>query len=180
MHKRFFLLIPAVVAALCSCARYDADYKLPGVYRLNIQQGNVLEQEMLDKLRPGMNKNQVRFIMGTPAINDPFHSERWDYIYTRSVNGGQRRQVHLTMYFEDEKLAYLEGDVVASMRAPVDEFRQTTKIVDVPTAQQPKKGVITRMMEALPFVGDKSPKQRKQDAAPLPENSEAEQGADDS
>ena len=51
------------------------------VYRANISQGNVVEQEDLDQLELGMTRSQVRFLLGTPMIDDPFHKDRWDYVY---------------------------------------------------------------------------------------------------
>jgi outer membrane protein assembly factor BamE len=51
------------------------------VYQANISQGNVIEQEDLDQVELGMTRNQVRFLLGTPMVNDPFHASRWDYVY---------------------------------------------------------------------------------------------------
>ncbi len=51
------------------------------VYRANISQGNIVEEEDLDKVEVGMTRNQVRFLLGTPMIADPFHQDRWDYVY---------------------------------------------------------------------------------------------------
>ena len=105
--------------------------KLPGVYRIDIQQGNVIEQEMLDKLQPGMAKDQIHFIMGTPTIVDPFRNDRWEYIYTFSKGGNRRQQRHITIYFEEDKLAYLEGGVVLGIRRPPEDYRKERKTVDV-------------------------------------------------
>lgn len=86
--------------------------KIPGVYRIDIQQGNDVSQEMINKLKPGMNKNQVSFIMGTPLLIDTFHPNRWDYIYSFHPGNGQREQRRVTLYFdEQEKLSHLEGDI---------------------------------------------------------------------
>jgi len=51
------------------------------VYRANIAQGNLIEQDDLDQVEVGMTRNQIRFLLGTPMIDDPFHKERWDYVY---------------------------------------------------------------------------------------------------
>ncbi len=87
---------------------------MPLLYKIDIQQGNVIEQDMLNKLRPGMNKNQVKFIMGTPVIVDPFHNERWEYIFSFQEGGGVREQRHITLHFEDEKLSHVSGDIEVS------------------------------------------------------------------
>ena len=77
-----------VLFATTACTRsFDGGYNMPLLYKIDVQQGNVIEQEMLDKLQPGMDKGQVKFIMGTPVIVDPFHSERWEYIYSYQEGG---------------------------------------------------------------------------------------------
>ena len=76
------------------------------VYRANISQGNLIKQEDLDQVEIGMTRNQVRFLLGTPMIDDPFHVDRWDYIYYLRVgreDAGFKRWV--TVLFED-------GDVI--------------------------------------------------------------------
>jgi len=149
---------PVLICLLCLCAcSSEGVRKLPGVYRIDIQQGNIIEQEMLDKLKPGMDKNQVRFIMGTPALVDPFHTDRWEYIFTYSKRGKQREQRHVTLYFENEKLAYVGGDVVTALREPPDELRPHSASVEVPL-KEGKPGFFSRMFNALPFVGDDEPK----------------------
>ncbi|HCL77559.1 MAG TPA: outer membrane protein assembly factor BamE, partial [Pseudomonas sp.] len=69
-----------------------AGCSFPGVYKVDIQQGNVVTQDMIDQLRPGMTRSQVRFIMGSPLITDTFHASRWDYLYSIQPGGGQRQQ----------------------------------------------------------------------------------------
>ena len=64
--------------------------KIPGVYRINIQQGNDITQDMVSQLKPGMTKNQVAYVMGTPLIIDTFHPNRWDYIYSFHPGNGER------------------------------------------------------------------------------------------
>jgi outer membrane protein assembly factor BamE len=99
------ILLPVLLAFIAGCAEF------PGVYKIDIEQGNVISQEMVDQLRPGMTKRQVRFIMGTPLIPDPFHQERWDYIYSMQPGGKKRDQQRLTIHFDGEdRLASLEGD----------------------------------------------------------------------
>jgi outer membrane protein assembly factor BamE len=160
MFRKLLPLAPICLLVLSACARYDGDFKLPGVYRVEVQQGNILQQEMFDRLKAGMNKNQVRFILGTPAINDSFHPDRWDYVYTKSINGGRRQQTHITLYFNEDKLAYLEGDVVSSLRRPSDDLRQPSKIVDVPQGKGPRKGLMERIINSLPMIGDEAPQKR--------------------
>jgi len=120
---------------------YEGGFKLPGVYRVDVQQGNVIEQEMLSRLKPGMDKNQVKFIMGTPAIVDPFHTDQWEYIYTFSRGGARRDQRHITLHFKDEKLAYVDGDVVPGLKRTDGVLNKPANTVDVPIRKKKKKGV---------------------------------------
>lgn len=91
----------------------------PGVYKIDIQQGNVITQEMVDQLQPGMTKRQVQYVMGTPLIKDTFTQNRWDFVYTLQPGGKERQQESLTLYFENDLLSHFEGDFVPSANAPV-------------------------------------------------------------
>jgi outer membrane protein assembly factor BamE len=88
-------------------------------YRIDIQQGNFVSQEMVAQLKRGMTKDQVRFVLGTPLVTDIFHADRWDYVYLLDRPGKPRVQRRLAVFFEDGKLARLDGDVVAA--APQDK-----------------------------------------------------------
>ena len=85
---------------------------VPGIYRADIHQGNIIEQEMVNQLKPGMNKRQVRHIMGTPLLVDTFHQERWDYFYSLKQGGETQERKRISLFFTGEKLARLEGDLV--------------------------------------------------------------------
>ena len=87
-------------------------------YRIDIQQGNFVSQEMVSQLKLGMTREQVRALLGTPLLTDIFHADRWDYVYTLDRRGSAREQRHLSVFFEDGRLARLGGDVVA---APADK-----------------------------------------------------------
>lgn len=81
------------------------------VYRANIAQGNLIKQEDLDQAEIGMTKTQVRFLLGTPMIDDPFTRNRWDYVYYLKVgraDAGHKRWV--TIYFVDEKVSEIVKD----------------------------------------------------------------------
>lgn len=92
------------LAALAGCS-------FPGVYKIDIQQGNVVTQDMIDQLKPGMTRRQVRFIMGNPLIVDTFHPNRWDYLYSIQPGGGQRQQERMSLYFgANDQLIGLNGD----------------------------------------------------------------------
>jgi outer membrane protein assembly factor BamE len=88
-----------------------AGCSFPGVYKIDIQQGNVVTQDMIDQLRPGMTRRQVRFIMGNPMLVDTFHPNRWDYLYSMQQGGARRQQERVSVFFNgDDQLASLSGD----------------------------------------------------------------------
>lgn len=79
------------------------------VYRLAIQQGNIANAEDVDQVTVGMTPSQVRFLLGTPLVDDPFNNDRWDYIYYVRIGRQEpTTQRFLTVYFEDEKVARIE------------------------------------------------------------------------
>jgi outer membrane protein assembly factor BamE len=103
---------------------------LPGVYTLEIQQGNIIDQAMIDQLRPGMNKRQALYIMGSPMLDDVFHKNRWDYLYSDQPSGEDRVQKRITISFENDQIAGIQGDFRPSTTPVIKTSGETT--VDVP------------------------------------------------
>ena len=83
-------------------------------YRIDIQQGNFISADVVGQLRPGMTKEQVRLVLGTPLLTDIFHADRWDYVYWRETPAGARERRSLTVLFEQGQLARIDGDAVPS------------------------------------------------------------------
>lgn len=87
-------------------------------YRMEIQQGNFVSQEMVSQLKPGMSRDQVRFVLGTPLITDSFHADRWDYVFRRQkVNSDELEHRKIAVLFENGKLKRVEGDVTPASAA---------------------------------------------------------------
>ncbi|HXC11038.1 MAG TPA: outer membrane protein assembly factor BamE [Steroidobacteraceae bacterium] len=88
------------------------------VYRINIQQGNFLDQAAVEQVKAGMTRSQVRYLLGTPMVADSFNKERWDYIYYlkkgRSSHVDSRR---VTVYFDGDKVAKLDKPTAAEAAA---------------------------------------------------------------
>jgi outer membrane protein assembly factor BamE len=82
---------------------------LPNFYTIDIRQGNYLDTATVEQLRPGMNKRQVQFLLGTPLLTDAFHSNRWDYVYSLQKDGELVQERHLSLFFEGELLNRIEG-----------------------------------------------------------------------
>jgi outer membrane protein assembly factor BamE (lipoprotein component of BamABCDE complex) len=111
------LIILAAAFALSACKQNVELPSLISPYRIDIQQGNVVTQEMVSKLKVGMTRSQVRFVLGSPLVTDMFHGDRWDYVYTMQKQGKAEERRRLTVIFDGDKLATLEGDVVLSDNA---------------------------------------------------------------
>ncbi len=146
-----FILIAFFLCLLCGCSRsYDGSFNAPLLYKIDIQQGNVINQEMLNKLEPGMDKKRVKFIMGTPVIVDPFHNERWEYIYSFQEGGKVREQRHITLHFEDNKLAYISGDIeVSNISKRKDEIITEENAISVPKSDEEEKGFFGRLLDKI-------------------------------
>lgn len=82
-------------------------------YRINVRQGNYVDQAMVSQLRKGMSQDQVRFILGTPLLTDIFHANRWDYVYRFKPGDGPVVERRIAVFFVDNTLDHVEGDVVA-------------------------------------------------------------------
>jgi outer membrane protein assembly factor BamE len=110
----FPLAALALAAPLAGCSYVP---RIPGVtpYRIEVQQGNFISQEMVSQLKAGMSREQVRFVLGTPLLADAFHGDRWDYIYWREAPDGRRESRKLVVFFADDKLQRLDGDIAPGM-----------------------------------------------------------------
>jgi outer membrane protein assembly factor BamE len=88
---------------------------IPGLsaHKVDIQQGNYVTQDMVDKLKPGMSRSQVRFALGTPLVTDLFHPDRWDYVYVNQRKGRVVAQRRIIVVFQDDKLLRVEGEGAA-------------------------------------------------------------------
>jgi len=84
----------------------------PGVYKIDVEQGNIVTQEIADKLKPGMSRRQVRFILGTPLVEDTFNQSRWDYPYVKRNGTDVLDKSSLTVFFEGDALSNVTGDYV--------------------------------------------------------------------
>jgi outer membrane protein assembly factor BamE len=126
--------------------------KIPGVYRIDIQQGNEVNQQMINKLKPGMSKSQVAYVMGTPLLIDTFHPDRWDYLYTFHPGNGKREQRRITLFFEQDELKNIEGDTRIVAREDLPQEERKEKNVVVPLTE--KKTGIFQSLKSSVGLGD--------------------------
>jgi outer membrane protein assembly factor BamE len=109
--------IPVFVLLIAGCTYVP----LLTPYKMDIQQGNVITQEMVARLERGMTRAQVRFTLGTPLVVDPFRADRWDYVYLYIKGGAITEQRRIVVVFKDDRLERIEGDVVPAVRARIDK-----------------------------------------------------------
>ncbi len=129
---RYLVLLFAVLSASCTST-------LPSLkpYHLDVQQGNVVTSKMMLQLKPGMTKSQVRYVMGTPLLQDSFHQDRWDYLYQMNKGGNVIERRRVILEFKSDGLASVRGDVIAA-GSPGAENAPMATIDDVKTAKSDK------------------------------------------
>jgi outer membrane protein assembly factor BamE len=123
------LVLSVFAALLCGCL---------SVYKAEIQQGNVVTQDMIDKLKPGMTRSQVRFVLGTPLVTDMFHPERWDYYYfLRRANEKTVETQRLTVIFKNDLLLKVQEDIRLKSNAPGSKDSDTHPAPAASSSTQP-------------------------------------------
>jgi outer membrane protein assembly factor BamE len=112
------LAVFAFAALLAGCGSVDSTSRRIATaftpYKIEIVQGNFVSKEQVEALRPGMSREQVRQILGTPLVTSLFHGDRWDYVFTLRRQGVEPQQRRLTVYFTGENLQRVEGDTMPS------------------------------------------------------------------
>jgi outer membrane protein assembly factor BamE len=104
-----FFAASIVVITQSGCAGF-------GVHRIDVQQGNLVTAEQVAKVKPGMSRQDVKNVLGTPLLQDVFHADRWDYYFTNDMStkygpfGRERQKYHVRVFFEAEKVARVEGE----------------------------------------------------------------------
>ena len=122
-------------------------------YRIDIQQGNVLTQEMAAQLKPGLSRDQVRFILGTPILMDMFHADRWDYVYRlQKGSTGEVEMRKFTTFFDASgKLTRVEGDVAALQATAAETpVEPRNKMREIDLGSEPEKTALEEETESLP------------------------------
>ncbi|MDD5176736.1 MAG: outer membrane protein assembly factor BamE [Sterolibacterium sp.] len=125
----FLALLSPIALAGCSSMPEVSAWLTP--YRIDVRQGNFVTQEMVAQLKLGQSREQVRFILGTALLTDPFHADRWDYLYRFQPGHGEAQQRHLTVYFSDNKLARLDGDIVSNPPAASPAAQPESRVIEI-------------------------------------------------
>ncbi len=144
------LLIAATAAVVAGCSTwqtYMPDIKQWGIYRIDINQGNFITQDLVDKLKVGQSRQQVRAILGTPLLTDPFHKDRWDYVYQFSRNRQIVETRQFSVFFADDKLARWEGDEQPVSSAELNRVAAERALPREPSADD--QGILGRIVDIL-------------------------------
>lgn len=152
--RKLLILISAIASFfLAACSSDPIVNRLPFVYRIDIQQGNVITQEMVDKLRTGMNKRQAQFVLGAPMLIDPFHANRWDYFYRYKpgTDGkGEAEQERVSLFFDEDRLVEITGTMLPNPQPDMlPTSRQVTVLV--PRQEPEDVGILTRTWRWMGF-----------------------------
>ena len=123
-----------------------------GVYKLDINQGNYISQDMVDKLKAGQTKGQVRTVLGTPLITSAFRDNRWDYVYEYQRNGRVREHRQFTVYFKEDALARWEGDEMPQSAQELNRIAATRAMPEDPYGQD--AGIVGKIIDAFKKIWD--------------------------
>ncbi len=159
--RQFLILLTVLTLTGCKQAP-----ELPAVispYKIDIQQGNVVSQAMVSKLKAGMTRAQVRYALGSPLIVDMFRTDRWDYVYMYQKQGREPQRHRITIIFEDDRLVRIEGDVVPTYGAKEPETSVAAPQLVTPPASKPDTEADAKPAPAKPDSGEdqEKPKEEK-------------------
>ena len=114
MHYRHLIFFLTFIFLTACSVKSPIDYFEAKIYKLDVQQGNIITAEMLMGLKPGMTRAQVKYVLGTPLIQDSFHENRWDYIYKMIKDDRLIEERHVVVRFADDELVDVKGDIIQS------------------------------------------------------------------
>jgi len=147
------LCVVAVALAASGCSLQNFSWQTLGVYKLDVNQGNYITQDQVDRLKVGLTRQQVRTVLGTPLLADPFHANRWDYIYAFERQGKMLEDRRLAVYFVDDRLARWEGDEMPPPPAEVARSGGGDAALDKSLSIAPKTGEDNWLVELLKKFG---------------------------
>lgn len=135
--RSYFAAAFVATGLLAGCS-FDSVVGVVEPYRIDIRQGNYVDQEMLSQLRRGMSRDQVRYVLGSPLVVDMFRKDRWDYVYRLRSGQGEVQQRVISLYFDGDVLDRVEGDVAvaqggADASAPA---AARSRVVEIPPAER--------------------------------------------
>ncbi len=143
------LIIITCFASLCLGACSITDWSL--VHRIDVQQGNVITQDVINRLEPGMTRRQVQFVAGSPMVADVFHQDRWDYLYHLKTGTGKVTREHVSLYFEDDALVSISGTLHPQEETGQKETAVERVTLVVPPEERVPPGILSRLWHWVTF-----------------------------
>ncbi|MDX9837732.1 MAG: outer membrane protein assembly factor BamE [Azoarcus sp.] len=136
LSMRLSLISALAAASLLAGCSFDSITDRITPYRIDIRQGNYVDQPMIAQLKRGMTRDQVRFVLGSPLVTDVFRTDRWDYVYRFRPGQGEVEQRVISVFFVDDRLDHIDGDVIGGDAKSTVDAQQAarTRVVEVPAA----------------------------------------------
>ena len=150
LFLRLFVGASALGLLLAGCQYVPPTFQ---VYKLDINQGNYITEDQVQKLKVGQTRQQVRLMLGTPLLTDPFHADRWDYIYEFERQGRTLERTQLTIYFVDGKVARWENGEMPPSQVEVARSGSGDSRLDKSLSLAPKTGETNWLQELLRKLG---------------------------
>jgi outer membrane protein assembly factor BamE len=123
------LLAATMMAGCSSWVSGDNVFGVLSPHRIDIQQGNVVTQEQLARIKPGMNRLQVRDALGSPLLTDAFHADRWDYIFTLRQSGKPLQRRNVVLLFDGDVLKSIDAPELPTEREFIDSISRSGRVV---------------------------------------------------
>jgi outer membrane protein assembly factor BamE len=146
MNKILISLVLGLTLVLNGCSNFSL------VHVPDIQQGNIITSEMVAQLETGMSKRQVRFLLGTPLLQDVFHRDRWDYPFTMKKRNEPIEIKHFSLFFEGDLLVSFEGDIKPAF--DLEQLKDKKEIIVSVPDYEGDLGVIDRALSSVGFDVD--------------------------
>jgi len=115
--KNIFILLSSI-SLISSCANW-----LPDAHRQSVVQGNEIKQKTLNKIHIGMKKSEITPLIGNPTLKDPFHANRWDYIFRIVPGRNTAKQSRLTLYFKADELIKIDDSEYKELEPLIEKER---------------------------------------------------------
>lgn len=162
--KTAFLLLACTVLASCSSLSNMSSSSINPVnwvtpYKVDVIQGNFVSREQVELLRPGMTREQVKAIMGTPLMASLFHGDRWDYVFTLKRQGVEPQSYKYTVFFKGDQLERFEGDAMPSETEFIAKLGNRRKLGDVPVLEATEEQLTkaSTKVKAIPAAATSAP-----------------------
>jgi outer membrane protein assembly factor BamE len=141
------LIIGTCIASLAgtACSSWHV------IHKIDVQQGNVITQEEVNLLEPGMSRRQVQYIMGSPMIADVFNQDRWDYVYLFQPGYGESREERVTLFFESDELERISGTLHPDPAGAAANTRPKQVTLVVPPEERVDPGIFNKLWHWVTF-----------------------------